>query len=598
MYHVIVAVFAKFRPPISHTFFTLVSTCVVFVPLIFDDFGIFLSRELQAGDYDLVYPSLVWIFFACAQIVAVLYVLRPRLIFMITQVLQNYFSKLPVFLAILSLVIFSRLAETFSCFVWGYDSYHWVATNYIRPSFLKAFYEIFVGETNIAKEAPLLQNLIGGGQICQGFDMVRGVQAQQLFYFLSLFLLIVVLRYVLLSPLAAILVSLLICSGSITGNVVSFRSYLSICFAGFIFGLMILSMVRSKSKPAFGFLSLVPATLMLPSLILFDSTAFPGQEVMSESLYLGLLNILAALCLLLSHNHIRSKNRLHLLTLTALLGTILILTQTRLQGIAVFVCFLLYLLIKISRELSRGKPFHLLILLISLSAFLSLQSSVDQPEEPMTYWGTASIALDFINGENIGKFNERDRNVITRSLDKISQIKKRNLDAGLPNDSQNLNPLYQALIPAFDEEFSEGEIDRNQVFRSITLTSFKVSTFDWLKFAAGNFFEVLGFSTDTYYAFGLIPIVNFPFSTIFYSPLILLLFIILISQAVVSVRKQTLNSSVLIFPSIFLLEILACSTFGVPLSRYVRLTESFLFIFIIVILFQVSRPNYFEKNKI
>jgi hypothetical protein len=209
----------------------------------------------------------------------------------------------------------------------------------------------------------------------------------------------------------------------------------------------------------------------------------------------------------------------------------------------------------------------------------------------MTYWGTASIALEFIDEDNIVLFNESDQRLIKRSLDKISQIKKSNLDAGIPNNSQTVNSLYQGLLPSFEEEFTEQDIEKDQVFKSITFTSFRVSTLDWIRFSISNVLQIFGISSQVYFLLGVIPVINSPFSTIFYSPVVLPIFLILMVQTFKVIKVGTLNPIFLIFPGIFFLEIIACSTFGVPLSRYVRLTESFLVIFIVILISTILHKN-------
>jgi len=233
-------------------------------------------------------------------------------------------------------------------------------------------------------------------------------------------------------------------------------------------------------------------------------------------------------------------------------------------------------------RLAAGKIVLAAIAFATCMSFFTLQNSSFRPQEPMTFWGTASIALTFMeDNPDLTSYNKNDAVVIANALDRISDIKRANDEAGLPNNSQNLNHLYQGLLPAFDELLEEQNLSRNDVFRSITFQSFKSQYKDWLTFSLKNIFHVFGFGLPISFIFGIVPAVQMPYSTIFFSPVLSLLFFAICIAFISRTIKREQPGVLLFFPAVFLLEVFASSTFGVPLSRYIRLTESFVLIFMI-----------------
>ena len=560
-----------------------------------------VSQVKQAGDYDLAHPFLLWIFGIglsfSLSLGLILLKTKENKSLQVLGMVEVLLRKPYFFFIVLLSVVWSRLQETFNCFVWGYDSYHWVASDYIRPSFMRNFYGLFFESEKLIEEATLLQSYIGTGPICENFNMLTAVQAQQIFYFVSLIFFTIALRLYANSPLIALIVCILICSGSITGLPITLRNQVMIFSAGLLLGIQILKL----SLEINGYKLLIVLLLtfpFLPSFVLFDSTAFPGQEVMSESLYLGLLNLFVGSFLLLSRR-IKGHFSIDFFLLAGMLISVaILLSQTRLQGLAIFLLLILYLLYESMSQKSNRRTPYPLILVLTLILFISVQFNATKPKEPMTFWSTAAISLDFIRSDiDLSKFGSKEQAVIKNANERIKLVKKTNTEAGIPNDSQNLNSLYQGLLPAFEEVMGSSGATKNDIFRSITITSFKNNPFDWLGFIFRNLGSVFSFGVPTYLNYGFFTTALSPYSTVFFSPVLSLLFLFVLSYLLIQVRQKKVPWHFLVLPTIFLLEIIACSTFGVPLARYVRLTESYILVTVLFFFSSIHNSSNYISHR-
>lgn len=544
-----------------------------------------LTQPINAGDYALARLDLLWFFYLA--IFSSLILLHSKVIgALVKRSVSLLDGSSLTFYLVVSLIIILRLLDRIKCFVWGFDSFHWVASDTYRPQFVRMFYEFFVGRREIADEAPLLQERIHQ-PICDGYKMLYGVQASQVFYFASLFFLLIVANKLYENRLITIFCALVICSGDISGTNLSARDYVYVTFSGFVLATYLKTHNLIKLKN-FGLLSALVFALVFA--ILFDLNPIPGQEVMSENLYIALYNTFFGLLFLLIVEW-KNRNRPQVLVLYSVLvgASSGLLIETRLNGVlSLFIMSCLFVLIAYK---SRTIPMLILpvigflaVLFVSLSfKFLGFE-----PKTSMSFWTTGSIAIALV-----GQGSEYE------NMDSVEASLVENVIGTAQNDEvartvltkqthigRNVTGLTRLTFGSLGLALKDTDLEGrslNEVMKQLTITSIQEEPFYWLRNISLNLASYFGIptaKTDIQWFFG-VPVTYFSVSRAFFSIIALFSFGIILLLALKHRVIYSNYSVFLLFPLTYLFESLGSSVFGIPLARYARLTELYLFLFLI-----------------